>query len=162
MPLKTTNRIPRPRDFSKINGQFNNYSGDLEDPQFVQTDNPDIPDANNYRSLTYTITPAGEAPGTTLTQDITLGRRFKITNMRFNGARNPAANDTYSVSFDGEVVGTGVTRSPTVGGIGTLTDVTGIFADQILSETAIITISLTLVAVGVGYLEYRIQGFFMD
>jgi len=82
--------------------------------------------------------------------------------MRFNGARNPAADDTYSVSFDGEVVGTGVTRSPTVGGIGTLTDVTGIFADQILSEDAEITISLTLVAAGVGYLEFRIQGFFLD
>jgi len=78
LPLKTTNRIPRPRDFSKINGQFNNYDGDLIDPQYVQTDNPDVPDANNYRSLTYTITPAWEPIGTTLTQDITLGRRLRL------------------------------------------------------------------------------------
>lgn len=160
--LKTTNRIPRPKDYSKVSGKYDFYDGDIAEPQEVTLDNLDTEDANNYRSLTYTISGGGAGGGTTATQTIQLGRRFKITNMRFNGARNPADNSTYYVSFDGEVIGTGSGLSPTTGGIGTLTDVTGIFLNKILSDEAIIMISVTWQNVAVGYLEFRLQGFFMD
>jgi len=160
--LRTTNRISRPRDFSQINGRFDKYTGDIIEPEYVQTDNPDTPDANEYRSLTYTINGGGAPGGSTATQQILLGRRFQITNMRFNGVRNPADASTYFVSFDGETIGTGSGLSPTIGGLGTLTDVTGIFLNKILSDDAVILVSVTWQNLAVGYLEFRIQGFFLD
>jgi len=157
--LKTTNRISRPKDYSKISNRFDNYDGDIIEPQEVQINDENQSIANNYRSLTYRIDGLG-VPSTE-SQTWSLGRRFKITNMRFNGARNPADASTYTISFDGEIVGTGTGRTPTVGGIGTLTDVTGIFLDSVLSDDAVLTFTVNFVNT-IGYVEFRLQGFFID
>ena len=97
LPLKTTNRIARPKDYSKIDRQFYSYSGDLQEPQFVNV-RDDTLDSNHYRIDDKLRTDAYNSGGTfTYTLEFE-GSGGTIKDIQI-GTQATAGTESYNLNF---------------------------------------------------------------